>query len=93
LNHTAEGNERGPTYAFRGIDNTIYYLVDPDTGAYRDYTGCGNTLNCNHPRVRELIIDVLRYWVAEMHVMKPRRGQRRRQQRQPELELWRRGPD
>jgi glycogen operon protein len=68
LNHTAEGNERGPTYAFRGIDNTIYYLVDPDTGAYRDYTGTGNTLNCNHPRVRELIIDVLRYWVAEMHV-------------------------
>ena len=68
LNHTAEGNERGPTYAFRGIDNTIYYLVDPGTGAYRDYTGCGNTLNCNHPRVRELITDVLRYWVAETHV-------------------------
>ena len=68
LNHTAEGNERGPTQSFRGLDNTIYYLLDPDTGAYRDYTGCGNTLNCNHPRVRELIIDVLRYWVAEMHV-------------------------
>jgi len=68
VNHTAEGNERGPTYAFRGIDNAMYYLIDPATGAYRDYTGCGNTLNCNHPRVRELIIDVLRYWVAEMHV-------------------------
>jgi isoamylase len=49
VNHTAEENERGPTYAFRGIDNTIYYLVDPDTGAYRDYTSCGNTLNCNRP--------------------------------------------
>ena len=68
FNHTAEGNERGPTQSFRGIDNALYYLVDPATGAYRDYTGCGNTLNCNHPRVRELIIDVLRYWVAEMHV-------------------------
>src|SRR5919106_15416 len=50
LNHTAEGNERGPTHAFRGIDNTIYDLVDPGTGAYRDDTGCGNTLNGNHPR-------------------------------------------
>ena len=68
FNHTAEGNERGPTYSFRGIDNAIYYLIDPQTGTYRDYTGCGNTLNCNHPRVRDLIIDVLRYWVAEMHV-------------------------
>lgn len=68
VNHTAEGNERGPTYSFRGIDNAIYYLIDPQTGAYRDYTGCGNTLNCNHPRVRDLIVDVLRHWVAEMHV-------------------------
>ena len=68
FNHTAEGNERGPTHSFRGIDNAIYYLIDPQTGTYLDYTGCGNTLNCNHPRVRDLIIDVLRYWVAEMHV-------------------------
>jgi glycogen operon protein len=68
FNHTAEGNERGPTHSFRGIDNAIYYLIDPQTGTYRDYTGCGNTLNCNHPRVRALIIDVLRYWVAEMHI-------------------------
>jgi isoamylase len=68
FNHTAEGNERGPTHSFRGIDNAIYYLIDPETGVYRDYTSCGNTLNCNHPRVRDLIIDVLRYWVAEMHV-------------------------
>jgi hypothetical protein len=68
FNHTAEGNERGPTHSFRGIDNAIYYLIDPETGVYRDYTGCGNTLNCNHPRVRDLIIDVLRYCVAEMHV-------------------------
>ena len=68
FNHTAEGNERGPTHSFRGIDNAIYYLIDPQTGMYHDYTGCGNTLNCNHPRVRDLIIDVLRYWVAEMHI-------------------------
>jgi isoamylase len=68
FNHTAEGNERGPTHSFRGIDNAIYYLIDLQTGKYHDYTGCGNTLNCNHPRVRDLIIDVLRYWVAEMHV-------------------------
>ena len=68
FNHTAEGNERGPTHSFRGIDNALYYLIDPQTGTYLDYTGCGNTLNCNHPRVRDLIIDVLRYWVAEMHI-------------------------
>ena len=68
FNHTAEGNERGPTHSFRGIDNALYYLIDLETGTYRDYTGCGNTLNCNHPRVRDLIIDVLRYWVAEIHI-------------------------
>lgn len=68
FNHTAEGDERGPTHSFRGIDNAIYYLLNEQTGAYLDYTGCGNTLNCNHPRVRDLIIEVLRYWVAEMHV-------------------------
>ena len=68
LNHTGEGGERGPTHSLRGIDNAIYYLLDPETGAYRDYTGCANTLNSNHPRVRDLIIDTLRYWVAEMHV-------------------------
>lgn len=70
FNHTAEGagNADSPTFSFRGLDNAVYYLLDPVTGAYRDYSGCGNTLNCNHPVVRDLIRDALRYWVAEMHV-------------------------
>ncbi|MCL4811065.1 MAG: isoamylase, partial [Vicinamibacteraceae bacterium] len=68
FNHTAEGNERGPTLSFRGLDNVVYYLLDPATGAYRDFTGTGNTLNCNHPVVRQLIVDCLHYWVVEMHV-------------------------
>jgi isoamylase len=68
FNHTAEGNERGPTFSFRGIDNAIYYMIDQPTGQYLNYSGCGNTLNCNHPVVRDLVSDVLRYWVTEMHV-------------------------
>ncbi len=68
FNHTAEGNESGPTYSFRGLDNSIYYIIDPATGRYHNYSGCGNTLNCNHPIVRDLIIDCLHYWVTEMHV-------------------------
>ena len=68
FNHTAEGDETGPTFSFRGIDNPVYYMIDPETGAYRNYSGCGNTLNCNHPVVRDLILDALRYWVTEMHV-------------------------
>jgi glycogen operon protein len=68
FNHTAEGDERGPTLNFRGIDNATYYIIDPVTGAYHNYSGCGNTLNCNHPVVRDLLLDVLRYWVTEMHV-------------------------
>ena len=68
FNHTAEGNERGPTFGFRGIDNPIYYMLAPDPRFYRDYSGCGNTLNCNHPVVRDFVIDCLRYWAAEMHV-------------------------
>lgn len=68
FNHTAEGDERGPTLCFRGLDNQIYYLIDRETGKYANYSGCGNTLNCNHPVVRGLIIDSLRYWVTEMHV-------------------------
>jgi glycogen operon protein len=70
FNHTAEGAGRpeDPTFSFRGLDNSVYYIVDPVSGAYRDYSGCGNTLNCNHPVVRELILDALRYWVAEMQV-------------------------
>jgi glycogen operon protein len=68
-NHTAEGGHDGPTVCFRGIDNPNYYLFDPaDRGRYADYTGCGNTLNANHPVVRRMIVDSLRYWVEEMHV-------------------------
>lgn len=68
FNHTAEGNEKGPTISFRGIDNTIYYILDENKRFYKNYSGCGNTLNCNHPVVRSFIIDCLRYWVIEMHV-------------------------
>ena len=68
FNHTAEGDESGPTISFRGWDNAIYYLLQKDRGRYANYTGCGNTLNCNHPIVRTLIIDCLRYWAVEMHV-------------------------
>ncbi len=68
FNHTAEGDFRGPTLSFRGLDNSTYYLISPETGEYFNYSGCGNTLNCNHPVVRDLILDCLRYWVTEMHV-------------------------
>ncbi len=68
-NHTAEGSHLGPTLAFRGIDNAAYYRLMPDQPRYyRDYTGCGNTLNLRHPRTLQLIMDSLRYWVLEMHV-------------------------
>ncbi|MBZ0296880.1 MAG: glycogen debranching protein GlgX [Anaerolineae bacterium] len=67
FNHTAEGNERGPTISFKGIDNSIYYLLTPE-GYYYNFSGTGNTFNCNHPRVRSLIIDCLRYWVSEYHI-------------------------
>ena len=68
-NHTAEGNHFGPTVCFRGVDNAAYYRLMPDDlRYYRDYTGCGNTLNMMHPRVLQLIMDSLRYWVQEMHV-------------------------
>ncbi|MGD0092845.1 MAG: glycogen debranching protein GlgX [Planctomycetota bacterium] len=66
-NHTCEGNENGPTISFRGIDNAIYYMLDRQ-GCYYNFSGCGNTLNCNHPLVRDLIIDSLTFLVAEMHV-------------------------
>ena len=66
--HTAEGNASGPTFSFRGIDNSVYYMLDEKTGAYLDYSGCGNTLNCNDPVVREMVLRCLRYWVTEMHV-------------------------
>ena len=68
-NHTAEGNHRGPTFCFRGIDNEAYYRLTPDDKRfYMDYTGCGNTLNMTHPRTLQLIMDSLRYWIQEMHV-------------------------
>jgi isoamylase len=68
-NHTAEGNQFGPTLSFRGIDNAAYYrLVGDNRRYYNDYTGCGNTLNMTHPRVLQMIMDSLRYWVVEMHV-------------------------
>jgi glycogen operon protein len=68
-NHTAEGNHNGPTLSLKGIDNTTYYRLMPDNPRYyMDYTGTGNTLNMQHPRVLQLIMDSLRYWVLEMHV-------------------------
>ncbi|MCE9592183.1 MAG: glycogen debranching protein GlgX [Planctomycetes bacterium] len=67
-NHTTEGNHDGPTLSFRGIDNPTYYILEPDPSRYTNYTGCGNTLNANHPVVRRMIVDSLRYWVNEMHV-------------------------
>lgn len=68
FNHTAEGSERGPTLNYRGFDNSIYYILDENRRYYKNYSGCGNTLNCNNPVVRTLILDCLRYWVIEMHV-------------------------
>ena len=68
FNHTAEGNQDGPTLCYRGIDNAIYYILEPDRTCYSNYTGCGNTLNGNNPIVRRMIVDSLRYWVTEMHV-------------------------
>jgi glycogen operon protein len=68
-NHTAEGDHRGPTLSFRGIDNAAYYRLDPaDPRHYLDFSGCGNSLNMLHPRTMQLIMDSLRYWVSEMHV-------------------------
>ncbi|XZE45205.1 glycogen debranching protein GlgX [Pirellulaceae bacterium SH467] len=68
FNHTAEGGKDGPTLSFRGIDNPTYYILEGNGEKYADYSGCGNTLNANHPVVRRMIVDSLRYWVKEMHV-------------------------
>ena len=68
FNHTAEGGQDGPTLCFRGLDNTAYYILEEDRARYANYTGTGNTLNANHPVVRRMIVDSLRYWVEEMHV-------------------------
>lgn len=67
FNHTAEGNEKGPYISYRGIDNRTYYLLTPD-GYYYNFSGCGNTMNCNHAVVRNCILDCLRYWVTAYHV-------------------------
>ncbi len=67
FNHTAEGNELGPTISFRGIDNKTYYMLTPD-GYYFNFSGTGNTLNCNNPVVRNVVLDCLRYWAAEYHI-------------------------
>ena len=68
FNHTAEGDELGPTLCFRGMDNAIFYTLAADHRYYKDYTGTGNTINANHPVVRDYILGALRYWVVEMHV-------------------------
>jgi len=67
-NHTAEGNQDGPTLCYRGLENGVYYILEEDPSHYSNYTGTGNTLNANQPIVRRLIVDSLRYWVDEMHV-------------------------
>ncbi len=67
FNHTAEGNDDGPTISYRGIDNKTYYLLKPD-GGYYNFSGTGNTFNCNHPITRVLLLDCLRYWVSEFHI-------------------------
>ena len=68
-NHTGEGSQLGPTLSFRGIDNATYYRLNPDQPRYyRDYTGCGNTVNVDHPQVLQMVMDSLRFWVEEMHV-------------------------
>ncbi len=67
FNHTAEGNEQGPFFSFKGLDNNIYYMLTPD-GQYYNFSGCGNTLNCNHPIVYQMILDCLRYWVTTYRV-------------------------
>ncbi len=66
-NHTSEGNGAGPILSFKGIENSVYYMLTPG-GEYYNFSGCGNTFNCNHPVVRELIRESLRYWVTEMHI-------------------------
>ena len=69
FNHTAEGDADGPTLSYRGLDNGLYYLLDPaERSRYLNYSGCGNTLNCSHPVVRDHVLDCLRFWTTEMHV-------------------------
>ena len=67
-NHTAEGDQSGPVYSFKGIDNSTYYLMSGRPGAYENFSGTGNTLHCSNRYVRKMIVDSMRYWVKEMHV-------------------------
>ena len=67
FNHTAEGNEKGPCFSFKGLDNNIYYMLTPD-GNYYNFSGCGNTLNCNHPVVQQMILECLRYWTTSYRI-------------------------
>lgn len=67
FNHTAEGNEQGPTISYRGIDNAVYYMLTPD-GYYYNFSGTGNTLNCNNPIVRDMVVDALRFWASQYHI-------------------------
>lgn len=67
FNHTAEGNENGPTFCFKGLDNKVYYMLTPDANYY-NFSGCGNTLNCNHPIVRQMILECLRYWTVNYRI-------------------------
>ncbi len=67
FNHTAEGNEKGPTFCFKGFDNKIYYMLTPN-GNYYNFSGCGNTLNCNHPMVRQMILECLQYWTINYRI-------------------------
>ena len=68
FNHTCEGNERGPTLSFKGLENSVYYMLEHDPQYYKNYSGCGNTVNGNHPIVREMIFHCLRYWVHNYHI-------------------------
>ena len=67
FNHTAEGDEKGPAFSFKAIDNSVFYMLTPD-GHYFNFSGCGNTVNCNHPVVQKFILECLRYWVIEYRV-------------------------
>jgi glycogen operon protein len=68
FNHTGEGSRDHPSFSYRGLADSTYYMIDKNSGHYYNFTGCGNTVNCNHPVVRKMILDVLRYWVTDMHV-------------------------
>ena len=68
FNHTCEGNENGPVLSFKGLENSVYYMLEPDKRHYKNYSGCGNTVNGNHPIVREMIFHCLRHWVHNYHI-------------------------